>query len=223
MKVLKKLFIMVCALSFLTLIGCSNQLNLSNYVSQLKSNIYEGTFNDLTVMANYGFIEDNSANDGVVNKTNYYLTVKLLNKQTDYSTYTLKFCQDGNEYEKKFELNPISNSFSATIFISPFSANSFEITIINSSTQQVVKLNSILPKNTLTPEVALKKLQEQQPSLIKNYLDENGNFKAEIIQRVLVKDNHPYYYVGIVENSSNTKAMLLDGFTGEVLAIRNVF
>ncbi len=222
MKILKTLIIMVCVLGLFTLCGCNNQLDLSKYVSQLKSNIYEGSTESYSLKASYGFIEDKTALDGKINTTNYYLTVKILNKQIDYSTYTLTFCQENKEYNKKFELNPISNCFSATIFIEPFIADSIEITI-TSTKKETVALSSILPKNTISPFVALKKLQEQQPSLIKNYVNENNEFTAEIIERVLVKDGHPYYYVGIVESPTSTKAMLLDGFTGEVLAIRKVF
>ena len=57
---------------------------------------------------------------------------------------------------------------------------------------------------------------------LKNYCDEKGNFNAEIALRVLVKDNHPYWYVGL-SNTSGTKALLLDGFSGEVLAVKDIF
>ena len=41
--------------------------------------------------------------------------------------------------------------------------------------------------------------------------------------KVIVKDDKPYWYVGIASGGGNLKALLIDGFSGEVLAIREIF
>ena len=82
-------------------------------------------------------------------------------------------------------------------------------------------MKSTLPKGTISYKKALEYLQKNQSELVKSYYDD-GEFKAEICMRVLVKDNHPYWYIGLT-NSTNTKALLIDGFSGEVLAIRDIF
>ena len=83
-------------------------------------------------------------------------------------------------------------------------------------------MKSILPENTLTVSQALQSLSEKQNQLIGNYTDENGTFNGEIHARILVKNDHPYWYVGLVNKDKNLKALLIDGINGEVLAIREI-
>ena len=83
-------------------------------------------------------------------------------------------------------------------------------------------MKSTLPKNTISYTKALTCLQKSQAELLKTYYDSNGNFNAEITLRVLVKDSHPYWYVGL-SNANGTKALLLDGLTGKVLAVKDIF
>jgi hypothetical protein len=41
--------------------------------------------------------------------------------------------------------------------------------------------------------------------------------------RVLVKDNHAYWYIGLCDTEGKLKALLIDGFDGKVLAVRDIF
>ena len=86
-----------------------------------------------------------------------------------------------------------------------------------------VQLKSTVPKNAISYSTALKYLQKNQRELIKTYCDSDGNFKGEICARIVVKDQKPYWYVGLTDKDGNLKALLIDGFNGEVLAIREIF
>jgi uncharacterized membrane protein YkoI len=60
----------------------------------------------------------------------------------------------------------------------------------------------------------------------KTYIDDltkNGKFDGEIALKILVNNDTPYYYVAITDKDKNTKAMLLDAITGELLAIKDIF
>ena len=85
-----------------------------------------------------------------------------------------------------------------------------------------VTLTSALPQETIDNAAALEYLEANQSALIAACTDENGNFSAEIVQRVLVKDGAPYWYFAL-KRDNGVKALLVDGLKGDVLAVREVF
>lgn len=63
---------------------------------------------------------------------------------------------------------------------------------------------------------------ENQPDLINSYKSENG-YNLEIQMRITVKKDKPYWFVGLTSTSGDHKVLLLDGYTGNALAVRDVF
>ncbi len=218
----KLVFLIVIFCCFSLLFGCSKKTTLNEYVSELRSNCYESLDNDLKITAGYGFVEENNAPDGSVNKRYYLLTFRLFGVQTENVTYTLSLKHNGKDYSQTFKLSPVLHGYTAGIEIDNFNANEFEITLSNGSNTTIVHMKSTLPKNTISYKKALECLQDKQSNLIKSYYDENGKFTAEICAKIIVKDAHPYWYIGLSTKNS-TKALLIDGFNGELLAIRDVF
>ena len=119
--------------------------------------------------------------------------------------------------------NPVTHALTAAIEVDNFTEKEFSVNVISSGKTETVKLKSILPDDTLTSSAALKSLTENQAELIDNFTDPDGNLKAELYMRVLVKDQKPFWYVGIASGNDQLKALLVDGVTGEVLAIREIF
>lgn len=221
-----KLFIALIGLSLILLIafsGCNKGLDLSNYVTELKYQSYSNENCEYLIKANYGFIEDNHTHDGKIGKKINLLTFKLLDRQTDNITYSVSLDFNGVNYKSNFKLNPVSHALVAVIEINDFNLNEFEITLSYSSENVKTTMKSILPENTITYKQALTHLQEQQSQLINSYLDQNGEFNGEITMRILVKDQHSYWHIGLCDKDGNLKALLIDGFSGEVLAIRQIF
>ena len=70
---------------------------------------------------------------------------------------------------------------------------------------------------------ALDFLYSDQQNLIKAFCDEKGAFNAEIYARIIVKNDKPFWYIGIASGNNNLKALLIDGFSGKTLAIREIF
>ena len=218
----KLIFLIAIFCCFSLLFGCKTKPNLNGYVSELRSNCFESVDSPLKITAGYGFIEENKAQDGTVNKRYYLLTFRLLGVQTENVTYSLTLNYQDKAYHATFKLSPVLHGYTAGIEIDNFDLNEFDITLSNGSNVQNVHMLSTLPKNTISYQTALMHLQEKQSQLINSYYDENGNFTAEICAKVIVKDSHPYWYIGL-STKDNTKALLIDGFNGELLAIRDVF
>ena len=97
------------------------------------------------------------------------------------------------------------------------------MSILSGSAPEVITLKSILPKNTIDYKKALDFLYKDQQNLIKAFCDESGAFNAEIYARIVVKNDKPFWYVGIASGNGNLKALLVDGFSGKTLAIREIF
>ena len=219
-KKLTFLFTIFCSLTLL--FGCKQQNILTEYVSELRSNCYESVDSTLKITAGYGFIEENQSKDGAVNKRYYLLSFRILGVQTENTTYSLNLKHENKEFNATFKLNPVSHGYTANIEIDNFTLNEFDISVSNGSNVETVHMKSTVPENTISYQDALSHLQTEQSELIGSYYNENGKFCAEICAKIIVKDAHPYWYIGL-STKDNTKALLVDGFTGELLAVRDVF
>ncbi len=223
MKKLISLFIIL--LSLLTLspfTACKERTGLEVYVSELRSDVFWGQTDTLTIKGGYGFCETPYNNDAKVSEKVHTLTLKLMNKETSQTTYSASLDFNGEKYACAFKLNPVTHSLIATFEIENFNLKEFDVNISAGDQTQTVRLKSLLPENTLSYEKALSCLEKSQPQLIKSFSDSDGNFCAEIYMRIIVKKEKAYWYVGIASGNDQLKALLIDGATGEVLAIREI-
>jgi len=220
---MKKLFIVLLCL-FLTLftLSCSKSNGLVPFVSELRSNVYEGKTENLVVKAGYGFKESPYSNDGEVKEKTYALTFKIISDAPHDTAYTVSFDYDGNHFSQAFKFNPIAHSLTAIVEVENFNEKEFSIIIQSGNQTHNVTMRSTIPDGTIDYTTALSFLEKNQPELIKAFSDTDGNFNAEIRIRILVKDGKAYWYVGLGQ-PDRLKALLLDGKTGEVLAIRDIF
>ena len=216
-------FICLFIFSICLFSGCAKKQGLERYVTELRSDIFYGQTEQLKVKAFYGFKETPFLNDGKTGEKEYFLKFRLLDKETDLTTYTLYFLHDGTEYTKQFSVDPVTHALSAEIPVENFNKKSFDLKVKYSENSVDVNMQSIIPKGTISYVTALEKVKNSQKELIKAFTDEQGNFNAEIYARVLVKDDKAYWYIGFAYGKDRLKALLVDGKTGEVVAIREVF
>ncbi len=227
MKIFKKF-----CLGFLVLIttfgavfftACKKDEGLSKYVSELRQDIFEGSGTTLKLKAVYGYKESPYLADGKIGTHAWTLTFTILGTEQDDVTYTLFFNHGGKEYKTTFKKNEASGLSTAVLPVESFNDKHFEVTVAYSSEQEKITLASIVPEGTLSYSKALATLEQKQPSLIKSYKSENGTFTAEIFLRVVVKDGNAYWYIGLANEDGGLKALLIDGKSGELLAVREVF
>lgn len=213
---------LVAIMSSFTLFGCKNSPDFSKYVTELRQNIYYGETENYKVKCFYGFREAPFIIDGNKGDKVYGLTFRLLDKELISSSYTLNFKYKDFNFRTAFKLNEVSNALEAFIELKDFAENSFSIDVSSASFVENVTLSSIVDSKALDYKSALNKLYSSSPSLINNYCNDNGEFLGEIHMRIIVKDNLSYWYIGLVNEQGDLKALLMNANTGEVLAIRNV-
>lgn len=220
----KFLCILLATLALSTLFyGCKKAPDYSVYVSELRAYIYQGESENYHVKACYGFKETPFINDGKVGNTVNLLQLKLIGKETDSATYTVNFSYNEKTYTENFKLNPITNNMICNLEVDDFNLKEFTICISNAGKNENVILKSVIPENTITYKTAINSLINSQGALINHYTNADGIFNAELYIRILIKDNKPYWYIGIASGNDKLKALLIDGFSGEVLAIRDIF
>ncbi len=220
-KILKIIIVSLTILCCFTFIGCKEENPLLPYLSELKKDVFEGQSQNFSLKAYYGFKESPVNPDGNKGNTVWNLTFKLLEKETDTATYTLTFNYNGETLVKNFGLSPVLDALTVDFQIKDFSLKEFTVCVAVSDISEEVTLKSVIPEGTISYTSALSSLYKNQNQLIKSYYTDGEKFSAEITQRIIVKDGRSYWYVGIT-SSSGLKALLIDGKTGEILAIRKV-
>ena len=211
------LFLILATCIFAT--SCAKNSELEQFVLELRCNLYYGECETIKLNAHYGFdLSDNTASNAPI----YGIYFHLAGAETDNVSRTVSFTENDKNYSADFKLDPITNKMTAFVEIADFNKNAFTVSISAGSENHEIELNSTLPENTLTYKKAMEILENTQKPLIDAYKNEDGSFNAGIIMRVIVKKEKPYWYVGFKKADGNLKAFLLDGITGETLAIREV-
>lgn len=219
-----KLFILVVLMLCSTmLISCQKQNALEKNISELRQNYYIGKSENFSLTATSGFIEQPFINDGKVGETLPYLTFTLNNVENLNVTYLIEFTYNEQEYSNYFEKTPTTNKQSVTFNIKNFNTTSFNVNISVASIKEQVQLNSILTSENLNYINALSFFEKAQKTYLESLVDQNGNYKFELSLKLMLKNEKAYWYVGIMTGNKHIKALLLDGTTGDILAIREIF
>lgn len=200
--------------------GCKEQNPYVKYISDLQQDIYAGKVGDANLTATYGFREYPFLNDGTVGERVYGYVFKL-DAIPDDIHRSIEFESDGKTYAANFELDKITSEYKAKIEIEKYFEQSFTVDFICGSEKTSVTLNSILPENCLDCEQALTVLEKEQNALLNAYTAD-GAFRAELYMRVFIRNDVPYWYVGIASGNDKLKALLIDGVSGKLIAVRDI-
>lgn len=216
MRILKY-FILSLFLVPITFGGCKEEFSLSDQVSLSRENIYTSNYKGIAVTAYFERSEDPLVFDGIKNQTYGFLIVKLPTKLTD-GRYSLIF--DGNTTD--FTFDAVKSVLIAKLPCQNAPLDEFDATVAIESERTDIKFTSIVPSGIISRNDALNAFYNCQKSYIDSLLD-GENFNAEIVVKISVFKGEPYYYIAVAEKSGGFKALLIDAYTAEVLAIRNIF
>lgn len=197
--------------------GCNKPDPFINSVTELRQNVYEGASENYKLKAAYGY-DETLAGDRA-----YRLTFLLCDKTSSAETYTLTFNSGELNFTEDFKFSPVTGTLKTCVAIENFTASAFCVTVSTGGTSESVTLKTLVLSRALDYKTALICLKKSQPELVALYNGENGEFNGKVTARILVKNEKPYWYVGLKNENGALKALLVDGLTGEVLAVREVF
>lgn len=214
--------VILTALTF-TSCSCASKKSLSDYVSELRTDVFEGASDDFLLKAAYGFKENPSANDGIVGEKVYALTFVLSGDDVINASRQVLLTHNGKAYRANFVVSAPTDCMTATIEIDEFNLKTFTASVITADDTVDITLKSIIPDGAISATDALNALESKQSALVSAYKNDDGEFVGEIAERIMVKSEKAYWYIGLYDGKGGTKALLVDGTSGEILAIREIF
>lgn len=214
---MKKIFLaitlIITSLVIFTLGGCEKPTPYYEYLSELKTEIFHCEKENLT--ASWGFKMENG-------ERVFGLTFNLTGFETDAVYRTVSTELGGEKLSATFTLSPSTHSDRAFIETdSSFALKTFTATLVEGQTHTDLTFNSIIPDQTIDYKTALNKLKSDHDGFISANVPADGSPFIKL--RVLVKNQTPYYFVGVESINGGLKAFLLDGFNGDTLTAREVF
>ena len=215
---MKKFFVLCFVFMFcFCLSGCKGESNLSEHLTQVRSDYFVSEDENYQIKAVYGFNTDKNSGKKI-----YTLSFKLLNFNDEQVTHTLSFDYNQKNYSGQFKFNPVKNCMMLDVEVPNFNLKDFDVDFMGGSSVNKVKLRSVVPENAINYQSALKLLLEKQPELINLY--KNGeNLNLKISMRIAVKENNAYWFVSLSGDNNSNKILLIDAINKEILAVRDVF
>lgn len=223
---MKKIFLSAALISLCCILtavctGCSAGISWNDYVSEYRSNIYEGSNENYDIFASFSVREYPYESDGYVGNLSTLFEVAL-SAPDNTKTYDITFSIGGKDYggELSFDSVRMVHTFSQTLPEPEEQSISFLIGNAEDADEEAIEItaNSIKNSETLGLYSLLNKAQENQKERFGAYIDGNS-FKGEIYVRLL-HENDCYYYIGLIDRNGNIFSMLADAETGEIVATR---
>ncbi len=214
---LKRLLFLLLALPLLFFVGCKEQVNYFDYVSELRSNIFLAKTEEYSLKIFAVRKETPYVADGIPQSGSSRIEVYFLPPEGDRITnITLRIGKETVGGEMSYDNVKCEYYYSRTMDVSALSF--IDCTIEYGEKKIELRANSVVTEHTLSPEIALQKLQETQPELFASLTDEYG-FAGEIYLRLLFEDS-PYYYIGVIDRDGKVTAFLMNAESGKILAKR---
>lgn len=216
---MKKIALCVVLLFAFQFAGCKKNSEYEDKISQLRYDVLYGETDDFDVTAYVEKREDPVCQDGLAGETTNFLTFKIeFDRDTVLkSSPVIEFETDGIKYRKETEYKPLSDF--VYCFFSPkkLPDKKLNVKITTDEKSETVTLLSVKTKSTLTYNEALNSLiKSKTPSATEIF---DGKTPYEIKIRLIYSDGYECYFIGL-ETKEKSVGFLLDGSTGEIIAIK---
>lgn len=201
--------------------SCKNKVDLTPYISELRSNVLFGESENYSVKCYSETREKPLVSDGKASSGCPAVIIKLTVKhETDEVSVGAKvtFSLD-KEYSAIFVFHPESDVYVATSYVGSLPDRSLTVTVTEGEKSENVELTSIVGSDVASPLVALETASEA----VKEFYD-TEEFKSrafEIHIRLIEDDGQFFYYVGFV-TERETLATLVSRDGKKVLTKRVV-
>ena len=199
-------------------VSCKSQIDYTVYVSELRTNIYQGEKDDVKLIMYTGLREDPYIADGYVGQIKNFVTVRLVSvpESADGVTVSLKYGKES--IDGTFEYHPIGGKYVAQFEVDTLPTEPTISATVNVGGEDVV-INLATLKNSECIEYkqAIASVKKYDEKIFSELFDTN-QVKAEIHIRLLSDGEKNYYYVGVVDKDCNSYAYLVDALSGITIA-----
>ena len=155
--------------------------------------------------------------DGVKRETSTRTEIYLTAPSGD-KTYHLAFEIEGKTYGGELSFDNLKTEYYFSCSADASTLESLSCTLTFGETEKQLVAKTVKTPDTLSSKQILQDLQKTESELFSSRTDEYG-FAGEIYIR-LIFEEHPYYYLGIIDRNGKITAFLLSAETGKILAKR---
>ena len=208
-----------------SLVGCKTEMEKrESNISELRSAVYVGGNDTMTVTAITGKREEPYVIDGHCSGVRDFTVIKIEPKQFDAGrVYSYAADLDGTQYTGQFVRHPFGKSFSADIE-AVCTQSSITVTVSTDGAEEEFVLNSVVTEDMISAEKALEIASARLKKEIAS-LTSGGELCAEIYVRLMANpiDNSGEYmwYIAYVGEGQTTYAALINPRTMEIVAVRD--
>ena len=219
---------LLSALCLASFCGCAKKpTDLFSRVSELRDNAFFATADadgeNAFRLCVYSYLREQPLiSDGAAGKTErvaeFYFTAK-----DGADTYVLRYASPDGLKQGGGEMSYDDVQRRYYYFCSEdlSSSGALNVAVKNEKTGEEISFNATSAKKdgTLSPREILSAFENAESEKIAS-LKKNGVFCAEIRIRLIVSEDTPYYYLGLIDENGKTFSYLLGGETGKILAKR---
>ena len=221
-KFFASVFTVLACTGTLFFVGCGAQPDLTDYVSEYRSDIYMGTVEDYSVFASYSLREYPYTADGNVGNKSEIFEIALT-APDNTKTYNVSYTVGGKEYssELSFDSVRLVHRCSQSIPAPQETEIAFSISVAEDTDSEPVSVTAVSIKTdkTLSLSDLLQKIKSAQPDRF-SALSSGRTFAGELYVRLLYDNDRCFYYVGLIDRNGSTFSMLADAESGEIIATR---
>ncbi len=198
--------------------SCKDNIDLSIYVSEYRSGIYEGEGSNLNLTVYLENREDPFIIDGFVGEMKKVLVIKLHSENRVINSASIKLNYDNYECCGDFEFSVLSGKYTAEIFVDELPKTPTVKATFSCGEETVeVELKSKAVSGNLSYKEILESVRKSDKELVDSLFNVTS-VSTEIHIRLISDKYKNYYYVGLAEKTGKIHAYLVDAETGEVLA-----
>lgn len=210
----------LCACGALLLCGCAAKPQMTDYVSEYRSHIYEGTQGEYSVFATFSRREYPYLADGCVGKMQDLFEIAVT-VPDNTKTYAIRFGCGGKEYEAELAYNSVEMTHECSLSLPEPAESAIGFTVTAEEEEGVsVQAADMRGDGALELAPLLEHVQAACPDTF-SALTCGRSFAGEVYVRLLCEDERRFFYVGVTDREGKTASMLADAATGEVLATRD--
>lgn len=211
--------IITTVLSFFAIFCLSSCKNTSLYetkISQLRLNAYYYECADFSVFVYPEQCENPQKDDGIKNALENRLYFKLqFSSVSPTDNCSVEFLSDKKNYRANFEYSPLSTFLYCKVLVDVLPKDELYVKFTLNGKTIGANLVPLKDQSTLSYNKILGNLKNND-EFIKEFLQKsNGEIKIRFIDN----DGFDYWYFGFIDEKTTT-SYLIDGQTGEVLAVK---
>ncbi len=215
MKKIVFLISVFCAAICITA-GCKSKgTDYSDYISEMRSDIYLYSNDGLEIKIYRSQKESPFNADGIKGEM-CDLTEIYVSLPKNYDEVEVSVC----EIEAEMSFRAVDNCYYMSCTGGGISGEKADVTLTYGGKSETYCAASVLYNGVISCKEAVNCVRDHDGALFST-LTENGIFKGEIFVRLLY-DEGCYYYVGICNRDKKISAFLVDGERGKVIAKREL-